>query len=165
MTKNFERSWDDSLHSQPSRQLQLVQAGSSEFGIFVEEIAAIVDWREPTPLPGAAASILGVVCVQGRMLTVLDLAALPVGETDGNHRPSGTSRKIVALKGDEQLALAVNEIGETIPLPSENPITKAEDKSPVYGTVLHENKQIYILNSRALFPAAIQGRERRRRRF
>jgi hypothetical protein len=99
------------------------------------------------------------------MLTVLDLAALPVGETDANYNPGGASRKIVALKGDEQLALAVNEVGETIPVPSENSITLAEDKSPLYGTLPHENKQTYILNSKALFPAAIQGRERRRRRF
>lgn len=165
MTKDFERSWDDSIQSQLIRQLQLVRAGSSEFGIFADEIAAIVGWREPTPLPGAAASVLGVVSVQGRMLTVLDLAALSLGEIDANHNPPVASRKIVALKGDEQLALAVNEVGETIPLPTENSITKAEDKSPLYGTLPHENKQTYILNSKALFPVAIQGRERRRRRF
>jgi purine-binding chemotaxis protein CheW len=165
MTNNSERNWDDAVVGQSARQVQLVHAGSSEFGIFADEIAGIVNWREPTPLPGAPASVLGVVSVQGRMLTVLDLAAFPHAEGSSNNKPQGAARQIVALKGDEQLALAVDEVGEAI-VASENSILKSEETSPaVLGILSRENSQTYILNTKTLFPAAIQGRERRRRRF
>ncbi len=165
MAFTFEHSWDDSVHGQSARQLQIVRAGSSEFGIYADEIAAVVAWREPTPLPNGPAAVLGVVSVQGRMLTVLNLAALPVAEAQSEEKPSA-SRKIVALKGDEQLALAVDEVGETISLASESLQSPAEDQSPIIcGVLPREHAPIPILDTKALFPAAIQGRERRRRRF
>ena len=101
---------------QASRKLQLVRAGSSLFGVFADEIATIVAWRKPTPLPHAAKSVLGVVSVQGRLLTVLDLASLPAGEAPQNEAPGNTPGSLVALRGDEQLALAVDEVGESIEL-------------------------------------------------
>jgi len=68
---------DSAVASKPTaRQLQLVRAGASQFGVFADEIATIVAWRKPTPLPQAPKPVLGVVSVQGRILTVLDLASL-----------------------------------------------------------------------------------------
>lgn len=88
------------------RRLQLLRAGALQLGIFVEDIATIAGWRKPTPLPQAPESVLGVVSIQGRMLTILDL-----------------------------------------------------------GVVLRDGSEINVLNLDELFAIAIQGRERRRRRF
>jgi purine-binding chemotaxis protein CheW len=159
----FSASHSGLRDNQPTRKLQLLYVGSLQLGVFEDEIATIVDWREPTPLPHAPASVLGVVSVQGRMLTVLDLGALlsETADIDGSSRSY-----IVALRGDEQLALTIENKGEILEL-------AAQDIKPPSGTAgsivlgdLHRAGQpISVLDVKNLFRAAIRGRERRRRRF
>jgi purine-binding chemotaxis protein CheW len=147
------------------RTLQLFQAGGSQFGVFTDDIATIVAWREPTPLPQAPRSVLGVVSIQGRMLTVLDLAILQDGEAASG---DAAAEHLIALRGDEQLALAVDAVGETIQLAPVNfaDVDAKETTGTLVRKVLHrEGAQINIINLKELFPAAIQGRQRRRRRF
>src|SRR5688500_16582482 len=104
----------DGANSEPVvRSLQLLQAGSFRFGIFADDISAIAEWREPTPLPHAPNSVRGVVSIQGRMLTVIDLTRLPGCEAAST---DSSARHLIALRGDEQLALACDELGETIEL-------------------------------------------------
>ena len=166
MPANFEQQ----LPRGASRKLQLVQAGQNQFGIFADQISAIVEWQEPAPLPHAPASVLGVVSIQGRMLTVLDLAKLARGEVVLADPPAPRLRHLIALRGDEQLALAVDAVGEVVQLTGKesltNSITKQETAStPVLGVWQRDEAEIRILNPMGLFPAAIQGRERRQRRF
>lgn len=153
------------MNHQELRKLQLLQTGSSHFGIFAEEIAAIVAWREPTPLPHAPKAVLGVVSIQGRMLTVLDLATLHGQETIAN---DAAAKQIIALRGDEQLAVAVNAVGETIQLGAVDFTELAAKETAgtlVLGVLHREGVDVNILNLKELFPTAIQGRERRRRNF
>lgn len=149
----------DGLEANPTRNLQLLRAGSFELGIFKKEIATTVEWREPAPLPYAPRSVLGVVSIQGRILTVLDLTALLSPQVSSS---DGAYQHILALRGDEQLALAVDALGETIGI-------SAGDVESVEGLFLRicklGNRQINILNTKELFATALQGRERRRRRF
>ena len=73
---------------------------------------------------------------------------------------------LIALRGDEQLALAVDGLGETFELGDVDLDTKPGTMGTFVACVLHrDGADIYILNLKELFPAAIQGRERRRRRF
>ena len=166
MPSNFEQE----LSVGASRKLQLLYAGSSHFGIFAEQIAAIVEWQEPAPLPQAPSSVLGVVSIQGRMLTVLDLAKLGSGEAGLDDTPRKFLKYLIALRGDEQLALAIEALGEVVKLtPNElitDSITKEETvTTPVLGVLQREGAEIRILNLNGLFPSAIQGRQRRQRRF
>ena len=161
---NPETYFDDLTAEGSVRRLQVVRAGSRYFGIPAENISTIVGWHEPTPLPDAPQSVLGVVSVQGRMLTVLDLARLTAGKADGNDAARGTAEQIVALRGDEQLALAVNEVSEVMELSSAESNMQRQT-SLVSDVFHHENREIEILSLKELFPAAIKGRERRRRRF
>jgi purine-binding chemotaxis protein CheW len=145
------------------RNVQLFRAGPLHFGIFADDIATIVAWREPTPLPHAPKSVLGVVSIQGRMLTVLDLAALTGRETASN---DASAQHLIALHGDEQLALAIETLGETIEIAEDDFDAKRKTGEPLVLGVLHrKGGKIDILNPKELFPTAIQGRERRRRRF
>ncbi|MDQ6653904.1 MAG: chemotaxis protein CheW [Acidobacteriota bacterium] len=149
----------DRLEANRTRNLQLLRAGSFQLAIFEDEIATVVEWRDPAPLPYAPTVVLGVVSIQGRMLTVLDLAILLSAKASPNEGPS---QHILALRGDEQLALAVDALGETIGI--------AEGKvEPAEGLFLrvfkHRNREISILNTKELFATALHGRERRRRRF
>lgn len=148
------------------RTLQLVRAGSVQFGIFADEIATIVAWREPTPLPHAPKSVLGVVSIQGRMLTVLELTTLAGREAASSGATLDNNRHVIALRGDEQLALAVDAIGETIQIAEGDVKPKQETAGTlIFGVLQLEDSEINILNVKELFPTAIQGRERRRRRF
>jgi chemotaxis signal transduction protein len=137
-------------------QLQTFSRAGVKFAIPAEEIAAVVDWRRPTALPQAPPAVLGVVSIQGRMLTVLDpvvLLHLPGGETIHNGL-------IIALRGDEQLALVADEKGETVAGNLEN---EANGESGLGITLNAET--IAILDVRNLFTVAMRGRERRQRRF
>lgn len=87
---------------------------------------------------------MGIVSLQGRMLTVLDLRRLTGGESTVNTTP----QQVIALRGDEQLALAVDSVEGSIESPGDS-----------------KSSQIEVVNVSALFSFAIQGRERRQRRF
>jgi len=142
--------------------MQLVRVGSLELGLFEDEIAIIAEWRKPVPLPRAPKPVLGVVSIQGRMLTVLNPLGL-LGETAPDDGFSPAS--IIALRGAEQLALAVESVEQAIEVARaeiESPETSA---GPLLGILNHGELSIRVLDVKKLFPAAIQGRERRRRRF
>jgi len=146
--------------------MQLVRAGDFHFGILAEKITAIVPWREPAPLPDAPKAVLGIVSIQGRMLTVLDLMSLPTGKEVSDHASEQAPGHLVALRGDEQLAIAVDRVGGII-----EPGIGDMDRSPevsnalVLGVLSHQDLDINILNLDELFSSSMQGRERRRRRF
>ncbi|HEV7680614.1 MAG TPA: chemotaxis protein CheW [Pyrinomonadaceae bacterium] len=159
---------DDAGTEGRTGKLQLIQVGSSQFGIFANEISAIVPWREPTPLPHAPSSVLGVVSIQGRMLTVIDLAALFLSGPITNNGSSPA--QLIALRGEEQLALAAEALGDPVlpfdAIKNHDAINNQETESAsVLGVIQHEGREVRILNPRELFPAALQGRQRRKRQF
>ncbi len=145
-----------------SRKLQMVSVGRLQVGIFADEIESLCDWQTPTPLPHATESIMGVVSIHGRILTVLNPRKLAgVGTaSDANEDPG----HLVALKGDEQLALAVDAIGKTL---DEDRIELEPENSGslIQSRFQHDGKHAIVIDVRELFVHAIQGRERRRRRF
>ncbi|MFN2579290.1 MAG: chemotaxis protein CheW [Pyrinomonadaceae bacterium] len=149
------------------RDLLLFVAGQRTFGIFADEVESTAEAKHPTRLPRAPAAVLGVVYVRGRMLTLLDCVALSSGEVLTWPAPVPA---VISLRGDEQLALAANSFAGTITISSSDIETSPEDdESPagkaVAGILRHGGKEITVLNVPQLFEAAVQGKERRRRRF
>ena len=126
------------------QRLLSFRVGSLLFGVDESKVATVADWRQPTPLPHAPPAVIGIVSLQGRMLTVLDLRKL-IGAVSTDNTPP---QLVIALRGDEQLALAVDTVEGRIESPGDT------NGSPVE-----------VLNVNELFPLAIQGRERRQRRF
>jgi chemotaxis signal transduction protein len=147
------------MEEQP-RTLQLFSFGEGQFAVFADEVMAIAEWREPAALPHAPASVLGIVSIHGRMLTVLDLSQL-LESPQRAGRPS----HILALNGDEQLALAIDAPGETFAIAAANSEGTPASGKLVSRVIKRNGDEIKLLNVRELFPTAIQGRERRRRRF
>jgi chemotaxis signal transduction protein len=143
-----------------SISFRLIGIDKIDVAVPEDHIMTVVDWTEPTQLPFGPRAILGVICVQGRMFTVLDLIKLLRPETEG----VTTARLIMALRGDEQLALAV-DTAETIDIPVTN-IRSADQNSTglLRETLTHEGREWQVLNLDELFNSLIQGRERRRRR-
>lgn len=150
---------------QQLRTLQLFSSGGAQFAVLADEVMTIAEWRKPAVLPHAPASVLGVVSIHGRMLTVLDLSQLLEPQ-----QPARGPSHILALLGDEQLALAIDAPGETIEIGAANTSGDSEAVPEANGELIAEvidynGYDIKIINVKELFPSAIQGRERRRRRF
>jgi chemotaxis signal transduction protein len=150
---------DGSDAQKHAREVRLMFVGSQCLGLFADDIEAIAEWHAPTPLPDAPAGVLGVACIRGRMLTVLEAGVL-VGATASNERA-----KVVALRGDEQIGLAVERIGDVVRIAAEEMKPAAEKNSLVLGVVSHGGQSITVLDSGQLFATAMRGRERRHRHF
>ena len=145
-----------------SIRLRTFRAGSQVFGISEEEIATVAEWRPPAPLPHAPAAVLGVVSIQGRMLTVLDPAQV-LDETSVQNGLLWNS--IVALRGDEQLALAVEQEMEAVESDESGLQNPPADKRAVRGVLWEHEIPIRVIEVKELFSTAMRGSERRRRRF
>lgn len=114
--------------------MRTLRIGSKRVAVFEDDVFTVAEWRQPTPLPFAPDAVLGIVAIESRMFTVLDIAKhLGVG-------PSAQRTQIVALRGPEQLALAVDD--------SELAQDEAE-----------------LLDLSSLFSMVMKGQERRRRNF
>lgn len=141
------------------------EAGDRLFAVFAGQIDGTAEGKTPAPLPHAPTAVLGVVCVRGRMLTVLDPVALFTGEVSSwpNSLPV-----VIALRGDEQLALAAQSCRDTITT-ADADIQPAENGGDfndlALGLVRHGGEEITVLNTDQLFSSAMSRKERRRRRF
>lgn len=149
------------------RDLFLFAIGNRTFGVPADAVDGTAEAKSATPLPHAPAPILGVVCARGRMLTLIDPRAIAGDEAS----PSPESfPAIIALRGDEQLALAAESISETITvsgtdIETSSQPTASETVSAVAGLLRHGGEKITILDPALLFDAAMQRKDRRRRRF
>ena len=147
------------------RELAVMRAGGRVFAVYADEADSVTEGLRPTPLPGAPPAVLGVVCVRGRMRTVLDPLAL-FGDTP--HAPPPTPpRFVVALRGDEQLALAVERVERIVEAPPDAlrpPPDEKHTAAPLRGLVTLDDTPVAVLDPARLFEAAMQGTERRRPR-
>ncbi len=139
--------------------LYLFSSGAVKFALFDADVATVAEWCAPTPLPHAPSAVLGVVSIQGRMLTVLDPATLLEASDDED----SSSGFIVALRGDEQLALAASSKSDELLSGAE---MVSDGTGPaVLGVIKHNEECIRVLDVKQLFALAIRGRERRQRQF
>jgi chemotaxis signal transduction protein len=143
-------------------------AGEKIFAVFADHVDGTAEARVPAALPNAPPAVLGVVCMRGRMLTVLDPIAILTGEAFGwpENLPA-----VIALRGDEQLALAAQSCRDTITIAAEDiqPSSQTNDddgvESAVLGIARYGGEEITVLRVDNLFAAAVRRKERRRRRI
>ena len=142
-------------------------AGDRIFAVFADQVDGTAEAKVPVPLPNTPPAVLGVICVRGRMLTVIDPIALLTGETFG--WPASLP-SVIALRSDEQLALAAHSCGDTITVAASDiqPVTRTNDdgfESATLGITVHGGEEITVLRADNLFAAALRRKERRRRRL
>lgn len=144
-----------------------MRAGAQLIAVPAAEVEAAAQDLTPTPLPFTPPTVRGVVSLRGRVFTVLDAALLlaaagPAPTSPPNNNSPDT---IVALRGDEQFALAVEGLegrlethaGVTVEAPAALP--------PLVRYVVEDGgRSILLLDTARLFDAALRGAERRRRR-
>jgi purine-binding chemotaxis protein CheW len=142
-------------------------AGEKIFAVFADHVDGTAEARVPAALPNAPPAVLGVVCVRGRMLTVIDPIAVLGDET---FSWPASLPSIIVLRGDEQLALAAQSCRDTITIAAGDiqPLTQTNDdgfESAALGITVHGGEEIIVLRVDNLFAAAVRRKERRRRRF
>jgi len=140
--------------------------GDRIFAVFAEQVEDIAEGKTPAPLPFAPSAVLGVVCVSGRMLTVLDPMAL---STDEPLPWPASLPCVIALRGDEQMALAARGRRDGITIADADLQRSAEGGEdfggPILGLARHGDEEITVLNVGQLFGSAMRRRQRRRRRL
>jgi len=132
-----------------------MKIGLSFLAVDDDQLLTVVDFVEPTPLPFAPPSVLGVVSIEGKMFTVLETTGEPQNR-----------RQLAALRGDEQLAIAIDDCASAIEIDNQI-IYQPQDDAAVFSAASFRDgeREIPLLDVSKLFSGLLQGRERRRRRF
>jgi chemotaxis signal transduction protein len=147
-----------------TRGLFVLTAGGQAFAVRAEDAEGVAEGLAPAPLPHAPAAVLGVVSVRGRMRTLLYAPAL-VAETQAPEAvTTATPRFVVALRGDEQLALAADSVEGVVTFDADSFSPPDSHDSPLTATLEHEGRRVQLLDASRLFEAAMRGTERRRPR-
>src|SRR5216684_4046321 len=146
--------------------LFVFEAGSRIFAVPVDQVDGTTEAKVPAVLPQAPQAILGVICARGRMLTVLDPTVLLTGQS---LRWPLALPCVIALRGDEQLALAAQSYRDKITIEDADIVRRAESGGDAAGLLLgrvrYGGDEILVLDVNYLFASAMWQRERRRRRF
>jgi len=146
--------------------LFVFEAGSRIFAVPADQVDGTTESRVPAVLPQAPQAILGVVCARGRMLTVVDPTVLLTGQS---LRWPHSLPCVIALRGDEQLALAAQSYRDKITVEEADIDRQSESGVAATGLLLgrvrYGGEEIFVLDVRHLFQSVMRQRERRRRRF
>ena len=161
-----------------------MRSGTRLFAVRADEVEATSENLTPTPLPFAPAPVRGVVSQRGRILTVIDplLLLQPDAVATTADAPADTPASsallashtpvvpiVVALRGDEQLALFVEAVEHGVELYDVEADADADaadaSGSPLIRRILrHDARPVALLDPARLFEAAMRGVERRRQR-
>ncbi|HEY6046822.1 MAG TPA: chemotaxis protein CheW [Pyrinomonadaceae bacterium] len=170
MTENPITSEIDSLVNESEaaelRDLLPFTIGGRTFAVFTDQVDGTAESKPFAALPRAPRAVVGVVCVRGRMLTVLDPAA--VLDSQALHWDQ-ILPYVIVLRGDEQLGLVAESCRDTITISAADIERSREDEPSqdgfLIGLVRYAGEEMLILDSARLFARAVQRRERRRRRI
>jgi chemotaxis signal transduction protein len=148
------------------RDLFIFEAGALVLAVLADQVDGTTEARVPAVLPHAPQGILGVVSVRGRMLTVIDPTVLLTGQA---LRWPHALPFVIALRGDEQLALAAKSCRDKITIEAADIVRGGEgaeeNTGVLLGRVRYAGEEILVLDVNHLFASVMRQRERRRRRF
>lgn len=150
-----------------TRDLFVLTAGGQTFAVRAEDASGVAEGLTPAPLPHAPAPVLGVVSLRGRMRTLLYPPALFEQRDAPDPLTTAAPRFAVALRGDEQLALAADSVEGVVAFDADSfsPADSPDSTLPSLDITLeHEGRSIRLLDITRLFDAAMRGTERRRPR-
>lgn len=124
-----------------------VRVGAERYALDVDHVLEVAELQPPTPVPGAAESVLGMLNLHGQVVAVLSLAAalgLEPVERDG-------VRVVFAQDGSRRVGLAVDEVLDVGPLPE---ATERPDSPVLRGAGLVDGELVGIVDVPKLLDAA-----------
>lgn len=152
---------EDAEDEREQRDLILMRLGSGRMvAVFADEAETIVPRRPATPLPGAPATICGVVSVRGRMYTLVDLDRLfeemmsEKAKRAARAKQTDADLMTVALRGDEQLALTVARVERIVAVPTESLVKLSRHAPFLRGVTEHDKQLIMVLDPAKIFAHA-----------
>jgi purine-binding chemotaxis protein CheW len=98
-----------------TQNLLLLQLQHEWYALPGSAVRAVTRWRAPTPVPGAPATIPGIISQRGVVLPVVDVRPL-LGLPDGP--PERSARYVITHHGDVELALYVDGIHDLTDVPA-----------------------------------------------
>jgi chemotaxis signal transduction protein len=123
LRESFDREF--SLPRQERREkgqeFLIVGAGGQRHALRLDDVLGLQRGRKIVPLPGAAAGLLGLAGIAGRLTPVFDLNAL-LGGSAGTEAPQW----LVVCKGQWPLALAFDRFEGCVQAPREDVFTPAD---------------------------------------
>jgi chemotaxis signal transduction protein len=151
------------------RRLFVMRSGARLFAVYADEVEATSENVTPAPLPFAPPPVRGVVSQRGRILTLIDPLPLLPGVASTAAPPAATTKHapfVVALKGDEQLALSVEAVEREVELydTETDAAARPSGTSLLRRTIPYDTHAVALIDPARLFDAAMQGVERRRQR-
>lgn len=147
------------------RELCVLRAGGRTFAVYAEEVEAVAEDLRPAPLPFAPPPVLGVVALRGRARTLIDPSAL-AGDSPAPRRADDDEQDfaVVALRGDEQLALAAVTVEPSVEVAARDIDSGGAAEPYALGVAHFGEVSATLLDTSKLFEAAMRGTERRRKR-
>jgi len=115
------------------------------YAVSVLNVLEVANLGDVTPVPGAPTQILGVRNLRGKILPVIDLAALL-----GTRRSRPAGRLLVAESEGRQAGLAIDEVTEVGELGS---LAEEAESALLLGTMLDDGDLIGVLNLPAVMDA------------
>jgi purine-binding chemotaxis protein CheW len=142
-------------------RLLVFRVGDERFAVPLSDVDEVVEAQPVQRVPDSPPTVLGVASIRGALLTVYD--PRPVLMVDG----SVDAAMLLFVRGGRRVALAIDDVfdpvmvseRELLPTPS-----GAESDGIVIGVVRRESTLTAVLDTDALFRAAIDGPEGERER-
>lgn len=114
------------MDSPGEARLLVFDAEGRRYACTLASVREIVPFRTPTRLPGAPSSVLGLINLRGRLVTIVDLAAQLGTREPGTAAPAEST--IVLLgSGERTLGVVVDVVRDVRPV-------AAEAMEPLEGT-------------------------------
>jgi purine-binding chemotaxis protein CheW len=140
----------------------ILSIAGERFGLPAWAVREIRGWTPPTPLPGAAHALAGVVNLRGTILPVID-AALRLGLEPAS--PAPTRPVIVVLELDgTACGVVADRVSDILALPRqaiEQPPLSGHQTAPgsLLGITLRDGGVLRLLAPRALLPSPADQRQ------
>jgi len=128
-----------------SRKFLKFRLAGEWYLINVGNVLEIFNYRDPTPVPGAADEILGILNIRGKILPILSGPRL--FHLSGSTKP--TDEKIIILETDTtDFGVVADDVSEILELEDEaiEYTTESTKSQNITGTVNHENQTMILVD-------------------
>jgi len=137
-------------------RLFVFRVGGERFAVPLADVDEVVDGQPIQRVPDSNATVLGVASIRGVLLTVYD--PRPLLSVDG----AVDTAMLLFARGGKRVALAIDDVYDPITVAEHDLLptpSGIESEGIVIGVVRRESTLTAVLDTDALFRAAMEGLE------